>query len=141
MFFRFDDFDRSSTWFDELQRRLAQAIQAPEAHGLRSEFDMHETDDALVITADLPGVSEKDLEITLHEDVLTVTASRKLETPEGQKVLVSERRPFKFTRTFSLPISVDENNVKAKLQNGVLCLTLKKAQAAMPRQIPVSVNE
>ncbi len=141
MFFSFDDFDRSMSWADELQRRLEQAFHAPQSlNQVRTGFDMHETEDEVVITADLPGVSEQDLEITLHEDLLTISAIRKIEPQEGQRVLVSERRPFKFTRTFSLPTSVDENAVTAKLQNGVLCLRLKKAKASLPRQIPVSIH-
>ncbi len=138
MFFPFEDlsFNRSAAFLDEIQRRLDRAFQRDTA--AETWFDLHENDDEYVLTADLPGVSEKNLEITLHEGVLTIAAKRELEFPKNYKPLSRERVPFEWTQSFNLPAHVDDNGVTAKLKNGVLCLHLKKAASAKPRQIAIS---
>ncbi len=138
MYFPFEDlrFNRSNAWFDEIQRRLERAFQRESV--VDTWFDLHESEHEYVLTADLPGVSNDNLEITLHEGVLTIAAKRELETPKNYKALSRERAPFQWTRSFSLPSRVDDNAVTAKLKDGVLTVILKKVESAKPRQIAIS---
>ncbi len=132
MLFRINDFDRTFAMLDELNRR-----QPARASG-RGWADLHVSEDELLLTADLPGVREEDLEITLHQDVLTLSAKRAVEVPEGQRVILRERRPFEVTRRFDLPAPVDPERVTAKLRDGVLTVVLAKADSARPRTIAVT---
>ncbi|MCA9545836.1 MAG: Hsp20/alpha crystallin family protein, partial [Myxococcales bacterium] len=128
---------------NDLHRRLDQALaQVGVVDVPRAEHfgwaRLTQQDDALTLRADLPGVADRDLELSLQEDVLTVTASREVAVPEGyEKVHAQERRPFKFTRSYSLPCRVDPEKVAARLENGVLEVRLHKAEAVQPRQITV----
>ncbi|MCB9522441.1 MAG: Hsp20/alpha crystallin family protein [Myxococcales bacterium] len=143
MLFRFDDLDRTFDFMNDLHRRLDQALaQVGVVDVPRAEHfgwaRLTQQDDALTLRADLPGVADRDLELSLQEDVLTVTASREVAVPEGyEKVHAQERRPFKFTRSYSLPCRVDPEKVAARLENGVLEVRLHKAEAVQPRQITV----
>lgn len=143
MLFRFDDLDRTFDFMNGLHRRLDQALaQVGVADVPRAEHfgwaKLSQREDTLVLRADLPGVRDHALELSLQEDVLTLTAERAVSVPEGfEKVHAQERRPFKFTRSFSLPCRVDPEKVAARLSNGVLEVTLHKAEAIKPRQITV----
>jgi HSP20 family protein len=143
MLFRFDDFDRTFSAVNDLHRRLEQFFgderSGSFARGAeRAWCELQETDDALFVRADLPGLREEDLEITLHEEVLTLTGERKVDVPEGHRIHLRERRPYRFTRSFALPSRVDPEKVRATLEHGVLTVELVKTAAAQPRQINVS---
>ncbi len=99
-----------------------------------------ETDEALVIEAELPGFSMENLDISLLERDLTIKGERKTETPEGANVLRSERGSPSFTRTVRLPFDVHGEGVNATLVNGVLTVTLPKAPEARPQKIKVNVG-
>ncbi|MCC6683063.1 MAG: Hsp20/alpha crystallin family protein [Phycisphaeraceae bacterium] len=99
--------------------------------------DVRETDDHIVVEAELPGFSKDDIDITLEKNTLSIQATRKTETkPEGQEHL-TERRFNRVARSFTLPVPVDENKVDAKLADGVLTLTLNKREEIKPRKIAV----
>ncbi len=94
-------------------------------------FDITETDDAYKLTGDLPGMPQRDIEVRVEDGILTVRGERK--GPENGNLdrhRRIERRHGKFTRAFRLPDDVNEDEVKAAYENGVLVLTL-------PRQEPV----
>lgn len=143
MLFRFDDLDRTFDFMNDLHRRLDQALaQVGVVDVPRAEHfgwaRLSQQEDALTLRADLPGVADRDLELSVQDDVLTLTASRAVSVPEGfEKVHAQERRPFKFTRSYSLPCRVDPEKVAARLENGVLEVRLHKAEAVKPRQITV----
>lgn len=136
MLFRFDDFDRAFGMVNQLQRRLDRALDADRGVALGS-VDLRETEEALYVTADLPGVAEDDLEITLKEEVLTLAGKRSVDAPEGHRAHVQERRPYSFARSFALPSRVDADKVSARFDDGVLTVELPKAEAAKPRQIAI----
>ena len=99
-------------------------------------FEVKETTDAFVLKADLPGVSDKDLDIAVHNGVLTVSGSRAAEErKEGEGYALYERQFGSFSRSFSLPDSVDAEKIEAKLDAGVLTLTIAKQAPAKPRKI------
>lgn len=135
MLFRFDDFDRAFEMVNQIQRRLDRALDSERT---ASGVGLHETEDALFVSVDLPGVGEDDLEITLKEEVLTLAGKRGVEPPEGYRAHIQERRPYSFTRSFSLPSRVEADNVTARFTDGVLTVELPKAEAAKPRQISLS---
>ena len=99
-------------------------------------FEVKETSDAFILKADLPGVEEKDLDISLHNGVLSVSGSRQAEErKDGDTYALYERQYGSFTRSFSLPDMADTERVDAKLANGVLTLTIAKRAEAKPRKI------
>lgn len=99
-------------------------------------FDVVENGDSYLLTADLPGVREEDLEITLHQNRLTVSGKRDAEErKEGESYYLYERRHGSFSRSFSLPEDADAESVDAKLEDGVLRLRIGKSAEAQPRKI------
>jgi len=101
-------------------------------------FEVKETNDAFVLKADLPGVAEPDLDISVHNNVLTVSGSRQAEErKEGESYALYERQFGSFSRSFSLPDMADGDRIEAKLDRGVLTLTIGKKAEAKPRKIAV----
>jgi HSP20 family protein len=92
---------------------------------------------SLVLTAEVPGLGEKDIQLTLHQDVLSVSGERKVEVPAGYSAYRQERRPLRFARSFALPCRVNPDKVSATVKDGILTVTLEKAAEAMPRQIKI----
>jgi HSP20 family protein len=101
-------------------------------------FEVKETTDAFVLRADVPGVDEKDLDIGIHAGVLTVAGARSSEErKDGESFAVYERQFGSFSRSFALPDVADAERVEAKLENGVLTLTIGKKAEAKPRKIAI----
>ena len=99
-------------------------------------FEVKETADAFILKADLPGVVEADLDINVHNSVLTVSGSRQAEDRrEGESYALYERQFGSFSRSFSLPDMADGERIEAKLENGVLTLSIAKKAEAKPRKI------
>ena len=140
MLFRFDALEDTFTLMDRIQHQVQHSIEENAAVLRRDRCwdDLQEDDEQLSLRADLPGIRDEDLEISLLGEVLSISASRKLEHPKG-RLHLQERRAFKFTRSFSLPSRIDPEGVKAELRDGVLNVTLKKAPELQPRQIQVNV--
>ncbi len=100
--------------------------------------DIKETDKAFIITADVPGVDPKDIEVNMENGVLTIRGERKEETEEekeGYKRI--ERVRGTFYRRFSLPDTADAEKISAKSKNGVLEITIPKQEKVQPRKITV----
>lgn len=115
----------------------------PEASEQEGSFPRISFDDKgseFVVRADLPGLTEKDLELTATATTLTLRGERKVEAPEGYSAHRSERSSFRFARTFELPAKVDSGRVDARLEHGVLTVTLPKAPEAQPKQISVKAS-
>ena len=93
---------------------------------------------ALVLTAELPGLSDKDVELTIERGALTIRAERKPAAPAGYKPLRNERAHVRFAETIELPNTIAEEQATASLKDGVLVVTLPKAEAAKPRRISVN---
>ena len=151
---RYTEFDRAFAMMDELRRRLDWVFEeadAPRA-SLRGDFDqtprhaggprihLFDTGSALVVKADVPGLTEKDVQISLNQDVLTLSGERKSDAPQGYLVHRKERGTARFSRSFTLPSKVDPEKTSAVLRNGVLTLTLNKAAEVQPRQIAVTTR-
>jgi HSP20 family protein len=99
-------------------------------------FEVKETNDAFVLKADLPGVTEDNLDIGVHNNVLSVSGMRQAEERnEGETYALYERQFGSFSRSFSLPDIADGERIDANLTNGVLTLTIGKKAEAKPRKI------
>lgn len=128
--------------FDDFWRRFDEPFGAlgwRNGGGLPSlampRTDVAETDDAIEVSVDLPGLEEKDVDVSVSGDVLTVRGERKNEREEERKgYYLSERSYGSFYRTVPLPPGVDRDNAKASFKNGVLTVTLPKTQEAQ-RQV------
>lgn len=103
--------------------------------------DVSEDDKAFHITADLPGMTEKDINVILSGDMLTITGERRDEREQKDRNYhFSERRFGSFRRAFSLPTGVDRDKIEANFKNGVLSLTLPKTPEAMQQQKEIEVK-
>jgi HSP20 family molecular chaperone IbpA len=100
--------------------------------------DIFETEDALVVTMEIPGVEKDNVEINLENDTLRVEARIDFGKYDGLEPLYAEYNVGHFARAFSLSNKIDQQQIGAELADGVLTLTLKKAREAMPRRIAIS---
>ncbi|MFY9583006.1 MAG: Hsp20/alpha crystallin family protein [Candidatus Acidiferrales bacterium] len=102
--------------------------------------DIYETENALVVKADLPDVNEKDLDIQVENNILTIRGERKFERDvKEDNYLRVERAYGSFSRSFSLGNTVNTEAIKAEYRDGVLTLTIPKREEAKPKQVKVSV--
>jgi HSP20 family protein len=108
--------------------------------------DVREDQDHLYIDAELPGFHKEDVDVTLENQTLTISAQRNQETkhdgdknnPDADGYLLRERHQARFLRSFTLPAAVSDQKCQAKLQDGVLTITLDKREESKPRRIQVS---
>jgi HSP20 family protein len=103
---------------------------------LLPEVNIFETKDGYVLEAEMPGVSKEGLEITLEGNEITITGHRQAETQSGES-LFRERRLADYRRVFQLDPAVDTSKVSARMEQGVLTLTLPKSERVKPRKIKV----
>ena len=118
---------------ESLERRLA----------LTPRMDIAETEKGYELTADLPGIRDKDVGVSVSDDVLTITGDRSYEQESGgRSVHLSERGFGAFKRSFSLPDDVDQDHIQARLTNGVLEIHLPKTEEVAPpsRQIKIKTS-
>jgi HSP20 family protein len=102
------------------------------------EANVSETEKAIDVSIDLPGMKPEDVKVELHDRVLTISGERKEEKEEKGKTFHRvERRSGSFRRSFTLPMEVDEAKVDAKFEHGVLNITLPKTEKAAPKKIEV----
>lgn len=106
----------------------------------RPAVDLVAFEDRIELVADLPGLSEKDIDVQFEDGTLTVRGERDLGVPEGGRLLRRERGGASFLRSFALSEDVDVDGIQATMKDGVLRITLPKSERARPRQIPIHVN-
>jgi len=99
--------------------------------------DIYETDEALTLVMETPGVEKKDLDVKLEGDVLRVEGRIDFKKYEGLRPVYAEYNVGHYLRTFALPDKIDQTGISAELSEGVLTLTLKKMKEAIPRRIPI----
>lgn len=104
------------------------------------KMDVKETDGQYLVKAEIPGVNKDDIHVTIEGNLVSISAEVKQEkeTREGERVISSERSYGMASRSFSLGAEVDQGNVKASYNNGVLELTLPKKPGTPSRDIPIS---
>jgi HSP20 family protein len=133
-----DDFDRAVSGFFRPLRWPEEA----EAQALVPTMDVVERENDFVIKTEMPGVKKDDIQVTLENGVLTIAGETKSETRDEKegRVIRSERRFGRYVRSLHLNTQVDEKQIKASYKDGVLELTLPKAEAVKPRKITVDVD-
>lgn len=114
---------------------------AGEAMAFTPRFEVKETKDAYVFKADLPGIDEKDLDISLTGNRLTVSGKREAEErQENDRFYAYERSYGNFSRSFTLPDGADVEHAEADMKNGVLMLSIPKKPEHQPRKISLNVK-
>ena len=103
--------------------------------------DVSETDEEVVVTAELPGVKQDEVDITITDDVLTLKGEKKEEKEVKEKNYHRVERTYgSFQRSIGLPTGVEAGKAKATYKDGVLCITIPKAEEAKPKQIKIDVE-
>ena len=104
-------------------------------------LDVSQDKDTLFVHAELPGMKKEDVTLSLHEGVLTLSGERRAAQADSAATTVRNERVFgRFERSLTLPVPVDAARVSATYENGLLTVTLPKAEAAKPRQIEINVK-
>jgi HSP20 family protein len=104
--------------------------------------DIYETENELVLKADLPDVELKDIDVRVENQTLTIAGERKFEKKDAGKGYHRLERSYgNFVRSFAVPNSFDTDQINAAYRNGVLSVTLPKKEAAKPRQVKVEVTQ
>lgn len=147
MLVRWSDHDSSHPAFDTLRRqmdRLFDEFERPDIFRAAPSGSLpvtfFDSGPALVFSADVPGLTDKDFTLSLAQNVLTVQGERRVRAPEGFVAQRQERAGVRFSRSFALPVRVDAERTTASLKDGVLTITLPKAAEAQPRQIAVNAG-
>ena len=131
----FREFGRLGRWLDGWTDGAGQSA----ADGF--DVDVREDDKQYVVEADLPGFGRDDVELTFQDGVLTIEAETKRnDERQDDRFHIRERYVGKVSRSFRLPEDVDADKVQATMSDGVLTVTLNKAEAAQPRKIAVTAN-
>jgi HSP20 family protein len=104
-------------------------------------LDVQETDDAITISASVPGVDAENIDVTLDDGVLTIKGATGSEAEEANDdYVIRERRSGSFQRSIQLPDTVDADNAESTYEQGVLTVTLPKTEAAKPKSLPITVK-
>lgn len=109
-----------------------------ESYHLSPTVNIFETKDGFVLEAEMPGVNKEGLEITLEGNALTLVGRRNGEGVPNGEVLYRESRPAHFRRVFELDPAIDTSKINARIEQGILTLTLPKAERVKPRKITVA---
>jgi len=138
---RANPFHEFSTLQDRVERLFGGALPTTQSSTWVPPVDIYETDNHdLVITADLPDVTREEIEVTVEHNTLTVKGTRKAPTDvKEEQFRRVERRYGAFSRSFTLPETVDAGNVSAEHKNGVLTVRLPFREESKPRAIRVDV--
>ena len=118
---------------DEIDRLFESPLQA-----WAPALDVHEDKNAYTIRVELPGMKREDIEVSLQNGALVISGERKTETIKDEVEVHRQERYFgRFSRALTLPTAVSGNQVKAAYKDGILTVTLPKAEEAKPKQITV----
>lgn len=146
MWTKLNDIDRMFATIDLLRSRMNRISpgldKSYEEAGWRiaggfPRTNMYDHGDAFLLTAEVPGVAKEDLNIRIQGNYLELSGTKKSDVPEGYKAHRIERDPSSFTRSFTLDADVDADRIEAVLKDGLLTLSMPKAESAKPKQIAV----
>jgi HSP20 family protein len=134
----FPNFTSLQREIDSLFEEFTRGFPTVSSTAMAPTMDVSETDTEIEITAELPGLEEKDVEVTLEDEVLTIRGEKKAEKEEKDKnYRITERNYGSFYRALELPHGITEKDIKASLANGVLKVTLPKAKPANAKKIDI----
>lgn len=130
--------EKSSTGIEVASKGGKTLATREEARYMVPPVDIYETDNSLAVIVDLPGVQKDDVDIRVDQDILTIKGKVKYEAPKD--LIRREFGLLDFFRQFQLTDEVDQAKISAESKNGVLTVTLPKAEKAKPRQVKVKVG-
>jgi len=142
---RRDPFLSLANWQEQVNRMFESAFPGrPEASALTTwtpSVDIYETENELVLKADLPDLNEKDLDVRVENNMLTIRGERKFEQKvKEDNYLRIERTYGSFSRSFSLPTTISSEGIKAEYNNGVLKVEMPKRADSKPKQVKINVT-
>jgi HSP20 family protein len=122
---------------DRLFDEFAQGIGPNGQQNIVPNIEISETDKAIEVSAEMPGLERKDVEISIEDDALTIRGEKKIEENKDKNVQHSERCYGVFLRVLQMPPGIDPSSVKATMSNGVLKITIPKPAKSEPKKIEV----
>jgi len=142
---RWDPFRNLTAFQEQFNRVLESNLKASQDKSVLTTWapavDIYETENELVVKADLPDVNEKDIDVRVEGNMLTIRGERKFEqSVKEDNYLRVERAYGSFSRSFSLPNTVNTEAIKATYKNGVLAVELPKRAESKPKQVKVSIS-
>jgi HSP20 family protein len=151
MLTRWNELSRTLAGIEEFRRRMNMAFDetdyprwSQQTNTLSGRgwprLSLYDEGNKLVLDAEVPGLAEQDIRLSLNQNVLSIGGERKVEAPEGYAVHRRERGAINFARSISLPCQVDTDKVSARIKDGLLTVTMKKSKEAQPRQITIEAN-
>lgn len=130
-----------STEVRNLEQNEGALKQLPETGRTRRTFipraDIWESKEEICLLADMPGVDESKVEITIEKNILTITGTVEPEVPQGYKLAYSEYGVGDYKRVFTLSNEIDKDGIEASVKNGVLKLKLPKSKEVLPKKITI----
>jgi HSP20 family protein len=142
---RYEPWNRVERWHRQIEQILGDTLSTPTNGEGAAEWvpsvDVHEEPEQFVVQADLPGVESKDINVTADQGVLTISGQRRSEQREKHKGFSRvERVAGSFVRRFTLPDNVRTDDIRAQHVNGVLQVTIPKAQAPEPKRVAIEAH-
>lgn len=133
--------ERMNRLFDQTLSRTRPEDEGIAASTWTPSVDIYETPDRVVMKAELPGLTREDIEINVRDNTLSLRGERKFEKDvKEENYLRIERAYGSFQRSFTLPATIQQDKIKAVFKDGVLEVTLPKAEEARPKQIKIDVK-
>lgn len=131
---------RGMDLFNEFDRMVSE-MNDWTSRDWRLALDVSENEDAFMVEAAMPGINPDDLDITLEDNILTIQGETKAERDvEESRYHLRERRFGRFSRSLQLPTAINADEVEAEYTNGVLILTIPKAEEVKPKRIAIKAN-
>jgi HSP20 family protein len=142
---RWDRFGNLSSLQEQVNRLFESGLQGRSDHSALTTWapavDIYETENELVLKADLPAIGEKDLDIRVEHNMLTIRGERKFESEvKEDNYLRIERTYGSFSRSFGLPNTVHTEAIRAEYKNGVLTIEMPKRAESKPKQVKINVS-
>jgi HSP20 family protein len=141
---RLNDIDRifgTMDFFKNQMNRFLEDFESGRGNlsqgGVWPPTNFYDDGDHILVYSELPGVNEEEINIKLHNNMLTIKGERRENKPEGYAILRQERNVAPFSRSFTLQVEIDPEKTSASLKNGILTVKLVKVQAAKPKKIVV----
>jgi HSP20 family protein len=142
---RWDPLRNLTAFQDQFNRMFESTLKANQDNSALTTWapavDIYETENELVLKADLPEVEEKDIDVRVENNMLTIRGERKFEKSLKEDNYLRVERTFgSFSRSFSLPNTVDTETIRAIYKNGVLTVELPKRAESKPKQVKINVT-
>ena len=147
MFRKINDIDRifgNMDFFKNQMNRLIDEFESGRGSFSHKQSwprtNFYDDGDNILVYCEMPGVHEDEINIKLHNNLLTIKGTRKEDMPEGYSILRQERASEQFSRSFTLPVEIDTDKTQASLKNGILSIKLVKMQTTKPKKIVVQAE-